>query len=129
MPKDLCVAVANRPGMFDALREATARAGTPIEGVCAVSNMGQKLFHLLVSDEEARGLRAALEDAGLEVRLERDVLVLDIPGGPRAIGQVAARMAQAEVNVDLLYLATGERLVLGVDSIDRARTALMDFKG
>jgi hypothetical protein len=65
----------------------------------------------------------------LEVRLERDVLVLDIPGGPRAIGQVAARMAQAEVNVDLLYLATRERLVLGVDSIDRARTALMDFKG
>jgi hypothetical protein len=129
MPKDLSVAVANRPGMFDALREATARAGTPIEGVCAVSNMGEKLFHLLVSDEEARGLRTALEDAGLEVRLERDVLVLDIPGGPRAIGQVAARMAQAEVNVDLLYLATRERLVLGVDSIDRARTALMDFKG
>jgi hypothetical protein len=91
--------------------------------------MGEKLFHLLVSDEEARGLRTALEDAGLEVRLERDVLVLDIPGGPRAIGQVAARMAQAEVNVDLLYLATRERLVLGVDSIDRARTALMDFKG
>jgi hypothetical protein len=129
MPKDLSVVVANRPGMFDALREATARAGTPIEGVCGFATMGQKVFHLLVPDAEARGLRTALEDAGLEVRLERDVLVLDIPGGPRAIGQIAARMAQAEVNVDLLYLATAERLVLGVDSIDRARTALMDFKG
>jgi hypothetical protein len=129
MPKDLSVVVSNRPGMFDALREATVRAGTPIEGVCAVSSMGQKVFHLLVSDEEVRGLRAALEDAGLEVRLERDVLVLDIPGGPRAIGQLAARLAQAEVNVDLLYLATGDRLVLGVDSIDRARTALIDFRG
>jgi len=26
-------------------------------------------------------------------------------------------------------LATGDRLVLGVDGIDRARTALIDFKG
>ncbi len=129
MPKDLSVAVENRPGMFDALREATARAGLPIEGVCAFATMGQKIFHLLVPDAEVRALRAAREDAGLEVRLERDVLVLDIPGGPRAIGQLAARLAQAEVNVDLLYLATGNRLVLGVDGIDRARAALADFTG
>jgi hypothetical protein len=129
MPKDLSVALPNRPGGFDALREATDRAGAPIEGVCAVTSMGQKVFHLLVSDAEAPTVRAALADAGLEVRLERDVLVLDVPSGPRLIGQVAARLAQAEVNVDFLYLATGNRIVLGVDGIDRARTALVDFKG
>jgi hypothetical protein len=129
MPKDLSVVVANRPGAFDSFREATSRAGAAIEGVCSVSQMGQHVFHLLARDDEIRGLRTSLENAGLDVRLERDVLVLDIPSGPRVIGQVAARLAQAEVNVDFLYLASGDRLVLGVDGIDRARTALLDFKG
>src|SRR5262249_18822852 len=129
MPKDLSLVVANRPAAFDALREATSRAGASIEGVCSVSQMGQHVFHLLVPDGEARTVRIGLENAGLEVGLERDVLVLDAPNGPRAVGAAAARLAQAEVAVDFLYLATGNRLVLGVESIDRARTALVDFKG
>jgi hypothetical protein len=54
---------------------------------------------------------------------------VDIPLGPRAIGDVADRLSQANVNVDLVYLATENRLVLGVDSIDRAKTALADLPG
>jgi hypothetical protein len=124
MPKDLSVLVQNRPGMFAALREATVQAGVQIDGVCGYAALGQKIFHLLVGDEEVTVLRDALKATGLEVHIERDVLVVDIPLGPRTIGEVAVRLAEASVNVDLVYLATGNRLVLGVDSIDRAKTAL-----
>lgn len=127
MPKDLTVAAPNRPGMFDALRDAAASAGAAIEGICAFSVMGQRTFHLLAGDEQAVAVRRALESAGLEVRLEREVFVLRVTEGPPAIAEVARRLAQADVSVDLMYLATGERLVLGVDSIDRAQTALIGF--
>jgi len=127
MPKDLTVSAPNRPGMFDALRDATASAGMAIEGICAFSAMGQKTFHLLASDGQVAAARQALEDAGLEVRLERDVFVVRVTEGPSAIAEVARRLAQAQVSVDLLYLATGDRIVIGVDSIDRAQAALIGF--
>jgi hypothetical protein len=127
MAKDLSIVVQNRPGAFAALREATVQAGVQIDGVCGYAALGQKIFHLLVGEEEVRALREALQATGLEVHIERDVLVVDIPLGPRAIGEVAVRLAQASVNVDLVYLATGNRLVLGVDNIDRANTALADL--
>ena len=124
---DLTVVAPNRPGMFDALRDATAGAGVAIEGICAFSAMGQKTFHLLATDEQATAARRALENAGLEVRLEREVFVLRVTDGSPAIAEIARRLAQADVSVDIMYLATGDRLVLGVDSIDRAQTALIGF--
>jgi hypothetical protein len=127
MPKDLTVNAPNRPGTFDALRDATAGAGVAIEGLCAFATMGQKTFHLLTSDEQAPAARRAIQDAGLEVRLEREVFVLPVTGGSSAMSEVARRLAQAEVSIDLLYLAPGDRLVIGVDSIDRAQTALIGF--
>jgi hypothetical protein len=129
MPKDLAVNAPNRPGTFDALRDATASAGVAIEGMCAYAVMDQKTFHLLTSDEQAPAARRAVESAGLEVRLVRDVFVLPVKGGSSAMAEVARRLAQAEVSIDLLYLAPGDRLVIGVDSIDRARTALIGFGG
>jgi hypothetical protein len=129
VPKDLSVLVQNRPAMFAALRQATVQAGVQIDGVCGYANLGQKIFHLLVSDEEVGALRDALKATGLDVHVERDVLVVDIPLGPKAIGDVADRLSQANVNVDLVYLATENRLVLGVDSIDRAKTALAHLPG
>jgi hypothetical protein len=41
------------------------------------------------------------------------------------MGEVARRIGDADVNVDLVYTTFGEiRLVLGVDDIDKARAAL-----
>jgi hypothetical protein len=74
--------------------------------------------------EDASAARRALEEIGIEVRRERQVLVLEIEDRPGALGEVSRRMANAGVNADLVYLATGTRLVLGVDDIDKARDAL-----
>jgi hypothetical protein len=76
-----------------------------------------------VQDEAAA--RAALSEARLEVGGERDVLVVDVEDRPGSMGEVARRIGDAGVNVELVYTTFGQvRLVLGVDDIDKARAAL-----
>ena len=58
------------------------------------------------------------------MRDERQVLVLEIENRPGVLGNVIRRIAKAGVNIDLMYLATNTRLVIGVDDLDKARAAV-----
>ncbi|MET0579884.1 MAG: ACT domain-containing protein, partial [Ilumatobacteraceae bacterium] len=80
------------------------------------------VVHLLVAD--AAGARSALEGAGYSAIEEREVLTVDIDDRPGVLGELASRIADAGVNVDLVYLATGPRLVLGAADLDALRDAL-----
>jgi hypothetical protein len=121
--KDLTVILENRPGGLGDLGEATGKAGINIEGVCGATEGREGLIHILVGDADAT--RAALSDAGFAVRGERDVLVVDVEDRPGAMGEVARRLGNAGVNIDLVYTTFGDvRLVLGVDDVDKARAAL-----
>jgi hypothetical protein len=122
MLRDLTILLEDRPGTMADMGEALGRAGVNIEGLCGFPCEGKGIGHILV--EDASAARRALEEIGIEVRRERQVLVLEIEDRPGALGEVSRRMANAGVNADLVYLATGTRLVLGVDDIDKARDAL-----
>ena len=56
----------------------------------------------------------------------REVLVVSIKDKPGELGKVAQKMASAEVNIDFVYIATRNRLVLGVDDPEKAIVALDD---
>jgi hypothetical protein len=74
--------------------------------------------------EDAGATRKALEDAGIEVSGERDVLVVEVEDRPGTMAEVARRLADAGVNVELAYTTfSGVRLVLGVDDLEKARAA------
>ena len=75
--------------------------------------------------EDAAATRAALSEAGIEVSDERDVLVVDIEDRPGTMGEIARRIGEARVNIELVYTTFGAvRLVLGLDDLDKARAAL-----
>ena len=120
--KDLTVILQDRPGTLADMGEALGKAGINIEGGCGFPCEGQGVIHILV--EDAAAARRALEEIGLEVRGERQVLVLEIEDRPGAFGEVSRRIANAGVNVDLVYLAANNRLVLGADDLDKARAAV-----
>jgi hypothetical protein len=122
MAKDLTVSVDDRPGSFADLGEAMGREGVNIEGICGFRSGGRAEIHLLV--EFAAPARHALEEAGLEVAGERDVIVHEIEDRPGAAGEAARRVADAGVNLELIYLATNTRLVIGADDLEQARAAL-----
>ena len=122
MATDLTLTLTDRPGTLAAVCEALGRAGVNIDGLCAFTAGGVGVVHVLVAD--AGGARGALQGAGLEVQDEREVLVVDVEDRPGAAGELVRRLAAAGANADLAYLATGTRLGLGTDDLERARAAV-----
>ena len=123
MAKDLAVELADRPGTLAALGEALGKAGVNIDGACAVTAGGKAVMHILV--EDAAKARGALEQAGLPVVGEQDVLVLRLEDRPGSLGAMARKIAGAGVNVTLIYMATGTRVVIGASDLAKARAAAM----
>jgi hypothetical protein len=126
MPKDLTVILDNRPGELARLGEATGGAGINLDGICGFPTDGEHtVLHILVKDGAAA--RKALETAGIEVRDEREVLVLrkgvDVVDRPGVAGVVARAMADAGVNIDLIYTTLSGDVVIGADDIEKAHEA------
>jgi hypothetical protein len=122
MPWDVVVELENRPGTIAQVGEATGNAGLNIDGACGFPCEGVGVMHLLADDGEA--VRLCLESAGMLVRGVREVLVAPIEDRAGALGALARRIADAGINVDLIYLATNNQIVLGADDLDGARALL-----
>ena len=118
--KDLAIVLENRPGALAAMGEALGRAGVSIEGGGAWVVGGEGAAHFLFADGAAA--RRALESAGIRVLAERDVVALRLKQGvPGQLGQLTRRMAEAGVNIEVLYSDHDHRLILVVDDLARGR--------
>ena len=124
MPKDLTVVLQDRPGELARLGQATGEAGVNLQGMCAFTGEGRGIIHILVDDDGAAAARRALEETGMGVADERDVLVVDIEDRPGTLGELARSLAEASVNIELVYTTFGVKLVIATDDIDSARVAL-----
>ncbi len=122
MAKDITVILEDRPGTLADIGEALGKAGINIDGCCGFPSEGKGVIHILVEDVGAA--RRDLQQAGLEVRGEREVLVLEVENRPGVFGEVTRRIARAGVNIDLIYVAANTRLVIGADDLDKARAAV-----
>lgn len=122
MPWDFTIELENRPGALAKLGESTAKAGVNLEGVCGITHEGAGVIHILVDNAEAA--RDALTAGGFTIQDEREVLVTEVTDQPGALGELTRRIADAGINIDLIYLATNTRIVLGVDKPDQARELL-----
>jgi len=121
MPTDLSVMLENRPGMLASLGETLGRAGVNIDGISGIPTQGRAELHVLVEDPAAA--RQALKAAGMEVQAERPVLVFNMEDRPGELGKLCRRIANAGVNIELIYMATNSRVVIGADNLEKARSA------
>jgi hypothetical protein len=123
--KDLTVILQDRPGELARLGQATGQAGVNIQGLAAFTGEGRGIIHLLFDDDEAAVAQRALEDAGMSVAYERDVLVIDINDRPGTLGEAARLLGDANVNIELAYSTFGGvRLVVASDDLESARAAV-----
>lgn len=120
MAQDLSVVLKDEPGALAALGETLGTAGINIMGCCGIQRKGKGRIHILV--EDAKAAKKALKEAGIKAKKIRDVIVMDIQDQPGELGKVARRMADAGVNLNLLYLTANGQLVLGSKDIEKART-------
>ena len=122
MPTDLTVKLVDQPGAMAGACEALGAAGVNIEGCCAYPAGTAGQLHLLVEDPAAA--RQALSAAGYEVVQDRPVVAHELEDVPGSAGAALRRVADAGANLELVYLATATRLVVGVDDLEAARGAL-----
>jgi hypothetical protein len=112
--KDLTIELEDRPGALAEMGAALGRAGVSVEGGGAWVVDGRGVAHFLVADGEAA--RAALEAAGIRVAAVREVVAQRLDQArPGQLGELTRRMAEAGVNVEVLYSDHDGRLVLVVD--------------
>jgi hypothetical protein len=118
--KDLMIALENRPGALAEMGETLGRAGVSVEGGGAFVVNGKGVAHFLFEDGDAA--RRALEAAGIRVVEERDVLVQRLnQAEPGQLGKIARRMAEAGVNIEVLYSDHDHQLILVVDDIEKGQ--------
>ncbi|MFF2272223.1 hypothetical protein ACFVTX_08105 [Agromyces sp. NPDC058136] len=130
MAKDLLVTLEDQPGEGARLGEALGRAGVNIEGLCAIMEGGRGAVHILIDDVE--GAKAALASVGIRVDAETDVIVspalpepeLDTPG---VFGGMARALAEAGINISLVYVASRNRVVLATSDNQKATQLLQSM--
>lgn len=118
--KDLTILLEHRPGALAEMGEALGHAGVSIEGGGAFSVDGRGVAHFLV--EDAAAARRVLAAAGIAVAEERDVLIQRLSQEePGQLGKLTRRMADAGVNIEVLYSDHAQRLILVVDDLVAGR--------
>jgi hypothetical protein len=123
MATDLRIDAENRAGQLATISEELGKVGVNIDGFCATVGGGRGVMHVLVDDADTA--RRALLDAGFSVADQHDAIVLDdVEDRPGYLGEMARRLADSGVNIDVAYLASQTRLVFGVDDLEAARRAL-----
>ena len=122
MAKDLTVILEDRPGTLADMGETLGAAGINIDGVCGLPCEGKGVIHILVDD--AAEAQRVLEGGGFEVSGASEVLLLEVENRPGSLGETARKIADAGVNIETIYVASNNRLVVCVDKLEQARTAL-----
>ena len=118
--KDLAVALDNRPGALAEMGDVLGRAGVSIEGGGAFVVNGLGVAHFLFNDGDTA--RNALEAAGITVLREREVLVQRLSQAePGQLGKITRRMAEAGVNIEVLYSDHDHQLILVVDDFEKGQ--------
>lgn len=100
--------------------EALGSAGVSVEGGGGFVVNAEGIVHFLFEDGVAA--RKALEEKGIEVLSEKEVLVQRLnQDQPGQLGKISRLMADAGVNIEVIYSDHQNQLILVVDDIEKGR--------
>jgi len=122
MSMDLVIEVDNEPGALASVAQAISDAGVNIAAATCVGPGEQAELHILVPHSGAA--RHALALSSLAVTREREVVVVEVDDRPGVLAELAGKVAANGVNLDLVYVATRNRVVLGSPDLEGVRAAL-----
>jgi hypothetical protein len=123
MAIDLVIDIENTPGSLAEVAAAISDAGVNIAAATCVGQGDRAELHILVPHAEAA--KHALAISHVAITREREVVVVNVEDRPGVLADLTRKIARAGVNLDLVYVATQNRIVFGAaDDIAALRTAL-----
>ena len=122
MAVDLVIETENGPGALAAVAAAISDAGVNIAAATCTGAGERAELHILVP--HAGAVRHALAISHLAVTREREVVVVDVEDRPGVLADLTRRIAAAGVDLDLVYVATKNRVVFGAPDLEGLKAAL-----
>jgi hypothetical protein len=122
MAFDLVVEIPNEPGALAEIAKAISDAGVNLAAATCLAADAHVELHILVPHAEAA--RHALAVTHVGVSREREVVVVEVEDRPGVLADLTRKVARAGVNLDLVYVATRNRLVFGSPDLDGLKAAL-----
>jgi len=122
MAFDLVIDVENTPGALAEVAAAISDAGVNIAAATCVGPGERAELHILVPHAEAA--KHSLAISHLSVTREREVVVVDVEDRPGVLADLTRKIARAGINLDLVYVATRNRVVFGASDLEALRAAL-----
>ncbi|HEX8120282.1 MAG TPA: ACT domain-containing protein [Solirubrobacteraceae bacterium] len=122
MAVDLVIDIENAPGALAEIAAAISDAGVNIAAATCIGSGERAELHILVPHAEAA--KHVLAISGVVVTGEREVVVIDVKDRPGVLADLTRTVAKAGVDLDLVYVATQNRVVFGAPDIAALRAAL-----
>ncbi len=122
MAFDLVIDIDNTPGALAQVAAAISDAGVNIAAATCIGPGERAELHILVPHAEAA--RHSLALSQLAVSREREVVVVDVEDRPGVLADLTRKIARAGVDLDLVYVATRNRVVFGAQDLGALRAAL-----
>jgi hypothetical protein len=122
MAVDLVIDIENTPGALAEVAAAVSDAGVNLAGATCIGAGERAELHILVPHAEP--VRHALAISHVAVTREREVIVVNVEDRPGVLADLTRKIAKAGVNLDLIYVATRNRVVFGAADLDALRAAL-----
>ena len=122
IPFDLVVEIENEPGALARVAAAISDAGVNLAAATCMGTADQVELHILVPHAEPA--RHALAISHLGVSREREVVVVEVEDRPGVLADLTRKVAAAGVNIDLVYVATRNRVVFGSPDLEGLKAAL-----
>jgi hypothetical protein len=122
MAFDLTIDVENSPGALADVAAAISDAGVNIAAATCLGSGERAELHILVPHAEAA--KHSLAISHLAITREREVVVVNAEDRPGVLADLTRRIASAGINLDLVYVATQNRVVFGAQDLSALRAAL-----
>ena len=122
MAVELVIDIENTPGALAEVAAAISDAGVNIAAATCIGPGERAELHILVPHAEAA--RHLLAISHVAVTREREVVVVEVDDRPGVLADLSRKIARAGVNLDLVYVATRNRVVFGAADLDALRAAL-----
>src|ERR671926_1996960 len=116
MAFDLVIDIENTPGALAEVAAAISDAGVNIAAATCVGPGERAELHILVP--HAAAAKHALAISQLAVSREREVVVVEVEDRPGVLADLTRKVAQSGIDLDLVYVATRNRLVFGAADLD-----------
>lgn len=111
---DIEIHMTNQPGQLALMGETLGTAGVSVEGGGMWLAGDTGVAHFLVADGDRAA--AALEEAGMTVAARREVVVQRLDqDAPGQLGKFCRALADAGINIEVLYSDHDHQLIVAVD--------------